>query len=439
MRQAPALLLAVSMLAAHLPAKAASSSPTPAAASQSAVPVALPDVQDDLRVYEKLTPEELLDHKTRLAETRVQVQKLETTLNGQLAEGRAGETRVSPVVVPLSPVFAIAGLWTVQSMTLGTRAVLVARLISSRHTMAVGILVTAVTAGGAYALMKVDDRIRITNEQAIRLQADLRGLRYELARQDLLVSARLEAAEAPLMTEDEIFDATKEGCSTLDGELFTTQSGLIFDNLRAGYFPSKKFTEMMNALRREATAETFTFGKSKARLYPVVVASTGFARALNECYPTYPRAQAYFRESVARSNSAGRWFASMTMTGITMPVMGWISGISVWAGRAINLISWSSVGVAAVERVRALRKSSAAVKKAQQECDRQGDCVVTKLLEDSAFGVQREGYDVLAALEKDLAQIDVMIASSASEAERAEWQALKRRFELLRQDAGILR
>lgn len=426
MRIALALMMMVSLLAAGRPAGAAPSEP-------GASPV-LPVLQDDLRVYEKLTPAELLDHKTRLAETRVQVLKLEAAVTDQLASGKTDESRLRPVVIPLSPVFAIAGLWTVQTMTLGTRAVLVARLISSRHTMAVGILVTAVTAGGAYALMKVDDRIRLTDDQALRLQDSLRALRYELARQDLLVSAHLEKTESPLMTDEQIYEATKDGCSMLDGEIFKTQSGLIFDNLRAGYFPSKKFTALMTALRSESTAETFTFGKSKARLYPVVVASPGFARALNECYPAAPAAQAYFRDSVARSNSAGRWFASMAMTGVTMPVMGWISGFSVWAGRAITAVSWSSVGVAAIEKIRALRKSSAAVKEAQRDCDRQGDCVVTALLEESAFGAQRQGYDVMAVLENDLAQIDAAIAAATTPAERDGWQTLKDRFELLRRD-----
>lgn len=107
-----------------------------------------------------------------------------------------------------------------------------------------------------------------------------------------------------------IYRATKEACTKI-----TMQDlhNLNADKLRAGYFPSKDFTEIMNFIRRESAKQTAsTLGVGLTSVSSYIISEPEFYRALNECYPHSQIMRSFFVESVQRSDRAGKAVAFST-------------------------------------------------------------------------------------------------------------------------------
>lgn len=118
-------------------------------------------------------------------------------------------------------------------------------------------------------------------------------------------------AEKLEITDSLIYSATKEACTKIPVKVFSSQS-FELDNLRAGYFPSENFTKILTQIRHETFSSSISLDYgSLSETAKKIKNSPVFLRALLECYDNDQIAINYFKETVDRSSSAGKWMGSL--------------------------------------------------------------------------------------------------------------------------------
>lgn len=143
-------------------------------------------------------------------------------------------------------------------------------------------------------------------------------------------------ASALDMSAQGVYQATKEACSSLSEEELRTPN-LQMDKLRAGYFPSKDFNEILNAIRRQGVEEIVSHTNfSRPGSYAkYILESPEFEQALTDCYSDSRAPKKFFRDTIVRSDHAGKG------VGITIELL-LFKGVNLGiAGAALKVKSWS--------------------------------------------------------------------------------------------------
>jgi hypothetical protein len=108
----------------------------------------------------------------------------------------------------------------------------------------------------------------------------------------LFIAVAPRIAWALDFSEEGIYRATKDACGKVGkSDLFNLNA----DKLRAGYFPSIEYTEVLNFIRRESIKQTalqMNFSENKSVTY--ILGLRSFHKALAECYPNDPSLRTFF-------------------------------------------------------------------------------------------------------------------------------------------------
>lgn len=113
------------------------------------------------------------------------------------------------------------------------------------------------------------------------------------------------------LTDSLLYSATKEACTQLPVSVFSSQS-TILDNLRSGYFPSKDFTKILTQIRQETFSNSISLDYgSPSETAKKIKNSPAFTRALIDCYKQDQKAINFFKETIERSSSSGKWAGSL--------------------------------------------------------------------------------------------------------------------------------
>lgn len=108
-------------------------------------------------------------------------------------------------------------------------------------------------------------------------------------------------------TPDGIYEATKDACRKISENSFNHYSPEL-DLLRAGIYPSKKYNAILDAIRSQSINESLDEMRYRelSNFAQIVLESSEFSQALEECYPDSLQARNYFIEGIKRADRNGK-------------------------------------------------------------------------------------------------------------------------------------
>ncbi|MBL7554336.1 MAG: hypothetical protein JNM24_00840 [Bdellovibrionaceae bacterium] len=137
-------------------------------------------------------------------------------------------------------------------------------------------------------------------------------------------------------SEEGIYRATKDACRKVRS---SDLSNLNADKLRAGYFPSVEYTEVLNFIRHESVKQTalqMNFSENKAVTY--IIGLQSFHKALTECYPNDPKLRTFFIRSVYSADRAGKIVGIAAIATIFKGVGRLSTLVQNWSATASNML-----------------------------------------------------------------------------------------------------
>jgi hypothetical protein len=145
----------------------------------------------------------------------------------------------------------------------------------------------------------------------------------------------------------DIYTATKEACSQIHEADF--HNGLKADELYAGRFPSRKFTQLVDQIRGQSfsAALASTEYLQKTDLYEKIVNDPLYDRALQECYGSDPRPKIYFEATLLRADRAGKIVSGAATLFITRGVGTFLGKVYQWSNAAyrgiqLGIVAWGA-------------------------------------------------------------------------------------------------
>lgn len=153
-----------------------------------------------------------------------------------------------------------------------------------------------------------------------------------------------------------IYRATLDACLQVSVE---DLSNLKADKLRAGYFPSSEFTELLNYIRRESTTQVV----SSMSLEPVsmvkfLLSHPEYRKALSKCYPDKPQMIAFFNKSVENSDRAGKIVGVAAIVAIFRGHTALIGLVQKWSVLAYSILQTTQKAILAGVGISFLRSDS---------------------------------------------------------------------------------
>ncbi len=138
-----------------------------------------------------------------------------------------------------------------------------------------------------------------------------------------------------------VYQATKDACTRI---LPININGNEQDKLRAGYFPSKEFSQLLNYLSSAASRQAISNFDYNGDVPEIefVLRNSEFSRALMECYPRDPLMRNFFVSAIKKSSLRGR-FAAAVLTVVFFKGTGYL--LSVLNIGRIMLGKWIAIGL----------------------------------------------------------------------------------------------
>lgn len=152
----------------------------------------------------------------------------------------------------------------------------------------------------------------------------------------IFISVAPKIAFALDFSEEGIYRATKDACGKVGP---ADLSNLNADKLRAGYFPSAEYTEVLNFIRRESVKQTalqMNFSENKSVTY--IIGLHSFHKALSECYPNDPNLRAFFIRSIYSADRAGKIVGIAAIATIFKGVGRLSTLVQNWSATASNML-----------------------------------------------------------------------------------------------------
>ncbi len=174
-----------------------------------------------------------------------------------------------------------------------------------------------------------------------------------------------------------IYEATYEACHSLTSDDLEGNT-LLSDRLRAGYFPSDKFTEILTSIRHESLMNSLTFSSAdytKSEL--ALLSSSGYKNAIKKCFPNDPNSQSSFTSYVVTANSAGSALAVGSWNLVPIPLISWFAKIGVWAWRVSIVLDISVLGYFGYHTIEDSRQMLSEKNRLEERCGENAslDCV----------------------------------------------------------------
>ena len=180
-----------------------------------------------------------------------------------------------------------------------------------------------------------------------------------------------------------VYLATLEACDKVPAAEIARPT-LAYDRLYAGIFPSEKFNQIINSIKRESTyrvAVDLNFSEfEKTSL--LILNNPGFERALAECYPASPTAKEFFYESIRRADRSGRYVGVFLLVVVARGAGAGLGLLRTWSVRAYNIINTTSNGLMALTLTSFLHSDT----QEQQQVKKQfSDLIQDKMLDENAM------------------------------------------------------
>lgn len=207
-----------------------------------------------------------------------------------------------------------------------------------------------------------------------------------------------------------IYRATKEACSKVKPEDLL---GLNLDRLRAGFFPSREYTELLGFLRRSGTRNVWdsqNFAPDTA--VELVLTNSGFQQALDECYPQATKSSLntsraemihFFEDSIKSADRRGRIFGGASLVLV-------FSGYGKIVGMLKSSLPRVYRALTQVERLGFVTYLTAQLTSDSVSRPKTVDSsVVLKPLEEAAAKARKTNDELPHSLELQIAEIDKQI------------------------------